>query len=51
VTRQDASGRPVAETLRRLNHSILAHQDGVLQDDATTVIVEWLTAQSELVEP
>lgn len=43
VTRQVADGRPVAETLRRLNHAILGHQVGALQDDATTVIVEWLT--------
>lgn len=43
VTRQAASGRPVAESLRRLNHAILSHQVGTLQDDATTVIVEWLT--------
>lgn len=44
VTREAASGRPVAETLRRLNHAILRHQAGNLQDDATTLIVEWLSA-------
>jgi len=43
VTRQAADGRPVAETLRRLNHAILDHHDGKLQDDATTLIVEWAT--------
>lgn len=43
VCRQASSGRPAAETLRRLNHAILAHQEGTLQDDATTVMVEWLT--------
>ncbi len=51
VTRQAASGRPVAETLRRLNHAILSHQEGTLQDDATTVIVEWLTNQPALSIP
>ncbi|MCW2714967.1 MAG: Serine/threonine-protein phosphatase [Frankiales bacterium] len=42
VTRQAVAGRPVAETLRRLNHAVLDHQEGTLQDDATTVLVEWL---------
>ena len=45
VIRQDAAQRPAAETLRRLNHAILAHQEGALQDDATTVLVEWRTDQ------
>ena len=47
ITRQSAAGLPAAETLRRLNHAILAHQNGTLQDDATTVMVEWLTDQPE----
>lgn len=51
VTREAAAGRPVAETLRRLNHAILAHQDGKLQDDATTVMVEWLTDASDRETP
>lgn len=42
VTREAVAGRPVAETLRRLNHAVLDHQEGTLQDDATTVMVEWL---------
>jgi hypothetical protein len=29
------------------NHAIIAHQLGTLQDDATTVMVEWLTDQPE----
>ena len=45
VTREAAAGRPVAETLRRLNVAILGHQEGQLQDDATTVVVEWLTPE------
>ena len=51
VTREDAAGRPAAETLRRLNHAILAHQEGALQDDATTVLVEWLTDEPERATP
>jgi serine phosphatase RsbU (regulator of sigma subunit) len=43
LTKEMAAGRPVAETLRRLNLAILGHQHGTLQDDATTVIVEWLS--------
>lgn len=46
VTREAAHSRPVAETLRRLNHAVLRHQHGELQDDATTVVVEWRTDPS-----
>ena len=51
VIREDAARRPAAETLRRLNHAILAHQEGALQDDATTVLVEWLTDQPDRSTP
>jgi serine phosphatase RsbU (regulator of sigma subunit) len=43
--RQSADRRPAAETLRRLNQAVLAHQHGKLQDDATTVLLEWLGDQ------
>jgi serine phosphatase RsbU (regulator of sigma subunit) len=42
VSRQASSQRPVAESLRRLNGAVLDYQQGRLQDDATTVLVEWL---------
>ena len=51
VIRQDAARRPAAETLRRLNQAILAHQEGTLQDDATTVLVEWLTDEPDRSTP
>lgn len=51
VGREAAGERPVAETLRRLNLAILEHQEGSLQDDATTVIVEWLTEEPEQSTP
>src|SRR4051794_38140571 len=51
ATRQNAAGRAAAETLRRLTHAILRHQDGDLQDDATTVLVEWLTSEPRRVLP
>lgn len=41
VSREAAAGRPAAETLRRLVLGILAHQEGFLQDDATTILVDW----------
>ena len=39
--RESPADRLTAEALRQLNLAILAHQHGVLQDDATTVLVEW----------
>jgi len=51
ITREAAAGLPAAETLRRLNRAILNHQEGELQDDATTVLVEWLTDQAERTVP
>jgi Stage II sporulation protein E (SpoIIE) len=41
VFRHSAEARSAAETLRRLNQAVLGHQDGVLKDDATTLLVEW----------
>jgi serine phosphatase RsbU (regulator of sigma subunit) len=51
IARHSAAGRPAAETMRRLSRAILAHQSGALQDDATTVMVEWLTPEAELSSP
>ncbi|MEV6597871.1 PP2C family protein-serine/threonine phosphatase [Actinoplanes sp. NPDC051346] len=36
-----AVGLPVPETLRRLSHTILAHQSGPPTDDLTLLLVEW----------
>jgi len=47
ITREAAAELPAAETLRRLNRAILNHQQDALQDDATTVLVEWLTDQAQ----
>ncbi len=41
VARHAAAEQPAPETMRRLMHAILAHQAGALQDDATTMLVEW----------
>ena len=47
AAREAASGLPTPEVLRRLQQAILRHQTGRLQDDATTLFVEWLTGRSE----
>jgi hypothetical protein len=39
--RHSAGGLPPPETLRRLSHAVLEHQQGRLDDDATLMLVEW----------
>ncbi len=41
LTRQESAGQPPPETLRRLIQAVLAHQQHVLQDDATLLLLEW----------
>ncbi|MDP4502137.1 PP2C family protein-serine/threonine phosphatase [Nonomuraea turcica] len=41
VIKREADGVPAPETLRRLINTILDHQHGWLQDDATVLLVEW----------
>ncbi|MGH9103058.1 MAG: PP2C family protein-serine/threonine phosphatase [Acidimicrobiales bacterium] len=41
LVREDASGTPASETMRRLIHAVLEHQTDDLQDDATLLLVEW----------
>ena len=48
VSRASAAATPAPETMRRLLHSILDHQEGELQDDATIVVVEWRGAGPRL---
>ena len=38
-----ASGQPPPETVRRLNRAVLAHQSGLLQDDASILLACWST--------
>lgn len=42
IIRHHADGLPVPETLRRLIAAVLDHHGGVLQDDATVLLCEWL---------
>ena len=41
--RESASGAAAPEMLRRLTQSVLTHQQGQLQDDATLLLIEWRT--------
>ncbi|TFV52586.1 serine/threonine-protein phosphatase [Blastococcus sp. TF02A-35] len=47
VVRAEAAGDPPPETLRRLMRSVMDHQSGQLQDDASIVLVEWRTGREE----
>jgi hypothetical protein len=51
VGREAAAGHPAPETMRRLIHAILDHQSGALQDDATTVLVEWRSGGQQRITP
>ncbi|MFG2138508.1 PP2C family protein-serine/threonine phosphatase [Streptomyces sp. NPDC048650] len=41
IIRATAAGELAAEALRQLIHSILDHQDGKMNDDATILLLEW----------
>lgn len=41
IERQSDPSISAPETLRRLRHAVIAHQQGQLQDDATVVLCEW----------
>ncbi|MET9667948.1 PP2C family protein-serine/threonine phosphatase [Streptomyces sp. NPDC006475] len=51
LIRHHADNLPVPETLRRLIHAVLDYHDGVLQDDATVLMCEWLGPVVEATEP
>jgi hypothetical protein len=41
VTRQESARQTAPETLRRLINAVLEHQQDMLQDDATVLLLEW----------
>jgi serine phosphatase RsbU (regulator of sigma subunit) len=41
IIRREADGLTAPETLRRLIHTVLEHQNSALQDDATVLLAEW----------
>jgi serine phosphatase RsbU (regulator of sigma subunit) len=47
AAKEAASGVPTPEFMRRLQMAVLRHQTGRLQDDATMLLVEWLTGREE----
>ena len=42
-----AAGDPAPETVRRLMRRMLAHQADKLQDDASIVVLTWLTGEEQ----
>jgi hypothetical protein len=46
-----AAGLPAPETVRRLTHDVRDHQGGILQDDATLVLVQWTTEEEHRFVP
>ncbi len=51
AAREAATGLPTPEVMRRLQQAILRHQVDQLQDDATTLLVEWLARAPERTLP
>jgi serine phosphatase RsbU (regulator of sigma subunit) len=47
IVRAEAAGDPAPETLRQLMRSVMEHQAGQLQDDASIVLVEWRTGREQ----
>ncbi|MDQ3762919.1 MAG: serine/threonine-protein phosphatase [Actinomycetota bacterium] len=47
--RRGADGLPAPETLRRLAHAVLEYQGGLLQDDATLLMVDWRPVNPSIV--
>jgi serine phosphatase RsbU (regulator of sigma subunit) len=47
AAKEAASGVPTPEMMRRLQQAVMRHQVGRLQDDATMLLVEWLTGREE----
>jgi serine/threonine protein phosphatase PrpC len=41
LRREAAAGHAPPETVRRLVHAVMRHQNGVLQDDATVLLARW----------
>ncbi|HSH22974.1 MAG TPA: PP2C family protein-serine/threonine phosphatase, partial [Acidimicrobiales bacterium] len=46
-----AGGLPTPETMRRVVRSLMEHQQGQLDDDATMLLVEWCSGNKEILLP
>ncbi|WP_233275989.1 PP2C family protein-serine/threonine phosphatase [Isoptericola variabilis] len=51
LERESAQGIPLPEIVDRLVRAVMQHQDDVLQDDATLLLVQWTTEGQALLEP
>lgn len=51
LEREAAQGTPLPETVRRVCRRIMEYQNGVLQDDATVMLLHWTTTGQELLDP
>ena len=51
AAREASTGLATPEVMRRLHTAILRHQTGRLQDDATTLFVEWANGSGERLAP
>jgi serine phosphatase RsbU (regulator of sigma subunit) len=51
VEREAADGVPLPEIVRRVGRRILEHQNGVLQDDATMLLIQWTSSGQKALEP
>lgn len=51
LERETLNGIPLPEVVGRLVRVVLQHQKGVLQDDATLVLVQWTTVAQAALEP
>jgi Stage II sporulation protein E (SpoIIE) len=47
LEREAAAAHPPPETVRRLTHAVMAHQNGQLQDDATVLLAHWIPGTTE----
>jgi len=51
LRRNFAAGLPAQETMRRVVHALLDHQQGQLTDDATLLLLEWRNTNSDALIP
>ena len=51
LVRNLAAGLPTPETMRRVTHALLDHQQGQLADDATLLLLEWRSSNSQAMSP
>lgn len=51
LEREAAEGTPLPEIVRRVCRRIMDYQNGVLQDDATVLLIQWTTTGQDLLDP